>query len=80
MRSFLATSAVALGLSACAAQTPTPAEQPAAVAPGAKAPQCWNGDAGKFEDVGAQATISGVAVACEKTSDGKNAQWMGGKK
>ena len=82
MRSFLATSAVALGLSACAAQTPTPAEQPAtpAAASGAKAPQCWNGDTGKFEDVGVQASISGVAVVCEKTSDGKSAQWMGGKK
>jgi hypothetical protein len=29
--------------------------------------------------VGAKATISGVAVTCEKTTDGKNAQWMGKK-
>lgn len=85
MRAFLATSAIALGLSGCATQTPAPAEKPvaqaAAAAPAAKAPQCWNGDAGKFEDLGRQASISGVAVVCEKTSDGKNAQWMGaGKK
>lgn len=83
MRSFLATSAIALGLTACATQAPTPAEKPAAPAatvPAAKkAPQCWNGDAGTFQDVGTQATISGVGVTCEKTSDGKNAQWMGKK-
>lgn len=83
MRAFLATSAIALGLTGCATQTPAPAEKPVtpAAAPAAKAPQCWNGDAGKFEDVGSQASISGVTVVCEKTSDGKNAQWMGtGKK
>lgn len=81
MRTFLATSAIALGLSACATQNTPPAQPtPAATAPAApKAPQCWNGDAGKFEEVGAQASISGVAVTCEKTSDGKNAQWMGKK-
>ncbi len=82
MRSFLIVSAAALGLSACAGQ-PAPAApaaataSPAAAAP--KAPQCWNGDAGKFMDVGSQAAISGVPVSCEKTSDGKNAQWMGKK-
>lgn len=86
MRAFLATSAIALGLTGCATQTPapTPTEKPAAPAaatPAAKAPQCWNGDAGKFEDVGSQANISGVNVVCEKTTDGRNAQWMGaGKK
>lgn len=83
MRVFLATSAIALGLTGCATQAPAPAEKPVApaAAPAAKAPQCWNGDAGKFEDVGRQASISGVVVVCEKTSDGKNAQWMGaGKK
>lgn len=85
MRAFLATSAIALGLSGCATQAPAPAEKQAApaaaTAPAPKAPQCWNGDAGKFEDVGSKASISGVAVVCEKTSDGKNAQWMGaGKK
>lgn len=84
MRSFLATSAVALGLSACATQSPVPPAQPATPAPTSAAPvpapQCWNGDADRFENVGTPATISGVAVRCEKTSDGKNAQWMGVKK
>ena len=84
MRSFLLVSAAALGLSACASQTPAPAPEAAkpaqaAPAPAAKAPQCWNGDAGKFEDVGSKSTISGVHVVCEKTTDGKNAQWMGAK-
>ena len=83
LRAFLATSAIALGLSACASShAPAPAEKPAA--PGsavvAPAPQCWNGDAAKFEDVGIKASISGVSVVCEKTSDGKSAQWMGVKK
>lgn len=79
MRAFLATSAIALGLTGCATQAPVPAEKPVAPAatPAAVTPQCWNGDAGKFEAVGSQASISGVAVVCEKTSDGKNAQWMG---
>lgn len=81
MRTFLATSAIALGLTACAGQTPAPAKPaaPAPVTAAPKAPQCWNGDAGAFMDVGAKASISGVAVVCEKTSDGKNAQWMGAK-
>lgn len=83
MRSFLIVSAAALGLSACATQSTPPAQPAAAPAPAAaaapKAPQCWNGDAGKFEELGTQATISGVAVRCEKTADGKNAQWMGKK-
>ncbi|HLO63016.1 MAG TPA: hypothetical protein VK165_08625 [Azonexus sp.] len=86
MRAFLATSAIALGLTGCATQTPAPAPAdkpaaPAAATPTNKAPQCWNGDAGKFEDVGSRASISGITVVCEKTADGKNAQWMGtGKK
>jgi len=75
----------ALALSACATQEAAPAKPaaaapaPAAVAaaPAAKAPQCWNGDTGAFMDLGAHATISGVEVVCQKTSDGKNAQWMG---
>ena len=85
MRNFLITSAAALGLSACASQTPapaavTPAAAPAAVAAApAPAPQCWNGDTGAFMAVGTQAEISGVKVSCEKTADGKNAQWMGKK-
>lgn len=80
--------AVALVLSACATQeaapvkpaaAPAPAVAPAAAAPAAKQPQCWNGDIGTFMDLGAHATISGVEVVCQKTSDGKNAQWMGAK-
>ena len=77
----------ALALSACATLEAAPAKPaaaapaPAAVAaaPAAKAPQCWNGDTGAFMDLGAHATISGVEVVCQKTSDGKNAQWMGAK-
>lgn len=84
MRAFLATSAIALGLSACASSpAPAPAEKtaaPAAAPAPAPAPQCWNGDAGKFEEVGVKASISGLTVVCEKTTDGKNAQWMGVKK
>lgn len=84
MRAFLATSAIALGLSACASQNTSPAPAVATPAPTAaasapKAPQCWNGDASQFMDVGSSANISGVMVVCEKTSDGKNAQWMGKK-
>jgi hypothetical protein len=84
MRSLIAFAAVAL-LSACASQTPAPAPAkaeaaPAAPAPAAKkAPQCWNGDASAFQDVGTKTTISGVAVECKPTSDGKAAQWMGAK-
>lgn len=87
MRSLLIAAAFALTLTACATQSPTPAPAPApapaaaAPAPAPKpAPQCYNGDSGKFEAVGTMTTISGVKVACEKTSDGKNAQWMGVKK
>jgi hypothetical protein len=76
MRKLLIVLAGVATLAACATQ-PAPTAAPAAVA---KAPQCWNGDAGKFQDLGTKATISGVAVTCEKTTDGKNAQWMGGKK
>jgi hypothetical protein len=76
MRSLLVIAA-ALALSACATQTPAPA----APAPAAekKALQCWNGDLGKFQDVGTKATVSGVAVECKPTSDGKAAQWMAAK-
>ncbi|MFH1658091.1 MAG: hypothetical protein ABIG35_02150 [Pseudomonadota bacterium] len=87
MRSLLIAAAVALTLTACATQSPPPAPAPApaaaaaAPAPAPKAaPQCYNGDSGKFEAIGTVTTISGVKVVCEKTSDGKSAQWMGVKK
>ncbi len=69
-------------LAGCAStETKAPeAAKPAAAPAAAKAPQCWSGDHGKFLDVGTQTTISGVAVECLATSDGKNAQWMGVKK
>lgn len=83
MRSFLLTSAIALGLTACASQSTPPAQASATPAPAAaaapKAPQCYNGDTGKFDAVSTMTSISGVKVVCEKTSDGKNAQWMGVK-
>jgi hypothetical protein len=81
-------------LAACATTpAPAPAPAPKAEAPKAeapkaeaakpaevkKAPQCWNGDASKFEDVGTKSSISGVMVECKPTSDGKAAQWVGGK-
>jgi hypothetical protein len=81
MRSLLAVSVAALFLSACASQATPPAAPAATPAPAAaaapKAPQCWNGDAGKFEALGVKTRISGVEVVCKPTSDGKNAQWMG---
>jgi len=77
MRSLFAIAAVAL-LSACASQAPAPAPAKAEAAPAAKkAPQCWNGDMGAFQDAGTKTTLSGVAVECKPTSDGKAAQWMG---
>lgn len=82
MRSTLLAIAASLALTACASQTSAPAAAtpaPAAAAAAPKTPQCYNGDAGKFVDAGTSATISGVAVVCEKTSDGKSAQWMGKK-
>jgi hypothetical protein len=84
MRSLIIAATLAFTLTACATQSTPPAATPApaAAAPAAapKAPQCYNGDSGKFEAVGTVAAISGVKVVCEKTSDGKNAQWMGVKK
>ncbi len=81
MRSQLVLAAVsAVALSACATQTPAPAAPAAPAAAEKKAPQCWNGDQGKFQDVGTKTTISGVAVECKPTSDGKAAQWMGAKR
>jgi hypothetical protein len=88
MRSLIIAAALALTLSACATQSPPPAAAPAPVpaaaaaapAPAPKAPECYNGDSGKFEAIGSVASISGVKVVCEKTSDGKNASWVGVKK
>lgn len=82
MRQLFIASAFALALSACASQSAPPAKPAAAPAPAApaaaaKAPQCWNGDVSAFQDVGTKTTISGVAVSCKPTSDGKSAQWMG---
>ena len=81
MRSTLLAIAATLTFTACASQTTAPAVATPAPAPAAapKAPQCYNGDAGAFVDVGTKASISGVAVTCEKTADGKGAQWMGKK-
>lgn len=89
MRHSLAITLAAIALSACATQAPTPVPAPtttpapaAAAAPAkpqAKAPQCWSGDASAFFDVGTKTTVSGVAVECKATSDGKAAQWMGSK-
>jgi hypothetical protein len=88
MRSLIIAAAIAMTLTACATQSTPPAAAPApaaapvaaAPAPAPKAPECYNGDAGKFEAVGAVATISGIKVVCEKTADGKNASWVGMKK
>ena len=83
MRSTLLAIAATLTFTACASQTPAPEAAKPAPAPAAaaapKASQCYNGDAGMFVDVGTKASISGVAVTCEKTADGKGAQWMGKK-
>ncbi len=80
MRSIFVVAAATL-LTACASQSTAPAPAATAAAPAAekKAPQCWNGDAAAFQAVGAKAVISGVAVECKPTSDGKAAQWMSAK-
>ncbi|MBV5336712.1 MAG: hypothetical protein J0653_01510 [Deltaproteobacteria bacterium] len=63
-----------------ASQSTAPAAAPTeAPKPAVKAPQCYSSDHGKFFDAGSKVNISGVDVVCEKTSDGKNAQWMGKK-
>jgi len=79
MRHMFVASALVLALSACASQSTPPAKPAATPAPAAaaKAPQCWNGDVSAFQDVGTKTAISGVAVSCKATSDGKSAQWMG---
>ncbi len=79
---YLIIAAATLSLAACATQEPAKkadAQATPATAATVKAPQCWSGDHGKFFDAGAKTTISGVDVTCEKTSDGKNAQWVGKK-
>lgn len=81
MRTLIALAAVTV-LSACASQGAAPAKAPekAVAAPAEKtAPQCWSGDAGKFFAIGARQTVSGVAVECKPTSDGKAAAWVGAK-
>ena len=82
MRSLPIVLATSFILAACSSQSTTPAAStntaPVATT-AAKAPQCYNGDAGKFTDVGTTANISGIAVKCELTGYGKGAQWMGKK-
>ena len=80
MRNLLIAVAATLSITACATQNTQPAPVTAAPeATAAKAPQCWNGDLAKFEAVGTKATVSGIPVVCEKTSDGKAGQWTGKK-
>ena len=80
MRKLLIALAATSILAACSSTATAPAASaapaPAAVA---KAPQCYNGDTGKFSEVGTTASISGVSVSCKPTSDGKGAQWMSKK-
>lgn len=76
---FVIAIAAAAALSACASQQAAPQKMAAAPAAEKKAPQCWSGDAGRFFDVGAKQGISGVAVECKLTSDGKAAAWVGAK-
>lgn len=82
MRSLLIALAVTSVLAACSSTTTAPAASTSSASVAAstsKAPQCYNGDAGKFTEVGSTASISGVAVTCQLTADGKGAQWMGKK-
>ena len=82
MRSFLATSAIALGLTACATQAPTPpktwllqAGRPRLPkAPAMLERRCC----GTFQDVGIQATISSVVdIPWPAPKGTQNAWWMG---
>lgn len=81
MRILLAVSLTTL-LAACASAPQTPA---APAAPAAKAdvpaaaPQCYNGDDGKFYPAGNTAQIAGVNVICKASGDGKSATWHGAK-
>lgn len=79
MRSLILAIAAATAITACASSTPAPEKTAAAPAPAKPVPQCYSGDHGKFFNAGDKATVSGVDVVCEKTSDGKSAQWMGVK-
>lgn len=82
MRSLAIALAATFIFTACSSQstTPTASTSAAPVAKAAvKAPQCYDGDAGKFTEVGTSANISGVMVKCELTADDKAAQWMGKK-
>lgn len=86
MRSLMLVAAILLTLTACASSSPAPEKAAsaapavaAAPAPAKPAPQCYSGDHGKFFDVGSSVAISGVDVVCQKSSDGKAAQWMGVK-
>ncbi|WP_153108797.1 hypothetical protein [Propionivibrio limicola] len=81
MRSLFILTAAVLALTACASQSTAPAKPAEAAKPAvaAKVPQCYSGDHGKFFNVGEKATLAGVDVVCEKTSDGKSGQWMGKK-
>lgn len=79
MRSLILAIAAATAITACASSTPAPEKTAAAPAPAKPVPQCYSGDHGKFFNAGEKATVSGVDVVCEKTSDGKSAQWMGVK-
>ncbi len=80
MRSLIVI-AIAVALTACSTQPEKIAAPAAAPAPAVakKAPQCWSGDASKFFDVGAKEKVSGVAVECKLTADGKAASWVGAK-
>jgi len=79
MRSLILAIAAATAITACASSTPAPEKTAAAPAPAKPVPQCYSGDHGKFFNASEKATVSGVDVVCEKTSDGKSAQWMGVK-
>jgi uncharacterized lipoprotein YajG len=80
MRSLFVLLVATCMLTACSSQATTQAASTTtAPIPVAQMPKCYNGDAGKFVDVGSSASISGVNVTCEKTADGKGAQWMGKK-
>jgi hypothetical protein len=81
MRTLLV-STLALMITACASQAPTPEKSAAApaAAPAAKpGPQCYSGDHERFFNVEEKTTIAGVAVTCKASADGKAGQWVGAK-